>query len=242
MINSMKLGEIDILIPLEEAIYYLEEVLKESSRVLECQTSRAPILHSWRIKVNNALTLIYGDDSVQNMTFCSLKFGAGEFTGGKDRESFVSGVRTAILMLRSYVVDLKRAISVNQFSRDCFVAMWFDSSMEEIYQVGIYKPLKNLGYNPIRVDRVEHNDRIDQKIFDLIRRSRFVVSDITGHRGGVYYEAGFASGLGLPVIQSCRSEDFPRRHFDVLTINTIVYNTPQELAGQLVSRVRGTTG
>lgn len=238
--KTVKLDETGILIPLEEAIYYLEEVLKESSKVLECQTSRAPILHNWRIKVNNALTLIYGGDSEQNRGFCAIKFGAGEFTGGRDKEDFISGVRNAISMLRSYAVGLKRAISINQFSRDCFVAMWFAPSMEEIYQVGIYKPLKDLGFNPIRVDRVEHNDRIDQKIFDLIRRSRFVVSDITGQRGGVYYEAGFASGLGLPVIQSCKSDDFAKRHFDVLTINTIVYNTPQELAEQLVDRVQGT--
>ena len=79
-------------------------------------------------------------------------------------------------------------------------------------------------------------------IFDCIRRSRFVVSDITGQRGGVYYEAGFASGLGLPVIQSCKKDDFSKRHFDVLTINTIVYDAPSELAEQLVSRVRGTIG
>lgn len=238
----MKLCDTDILIPLEEAIYYIEDVLKESSRVLECQTSRAPILHHWCVKVNNALSIVYGASSEQNIDFCSIKFGSGQFTGGKDRETFILGVREAVCKLRMYANQLKRALSINQFSRDCFVAMWFDPSMEEIYQVGIYKPPKDLGYNPIRVDRVEHNDRIDQKIFDLIRRSRFVVSDITGQRGGVYYEAGFASGLGLPVIQSCKSVDFPKRHFDVLTINTIVYNTPQELAEQLVDRVRATIG
>ena len=165
----MKPGEPDILIPLEEAIYYLEDVLRESSKILECQTSRAPILQHWCVKVNNALTIVYGASSKQNTDFCSLKFGSGQFTGGKDREAFISGIREAVCKLRMYANQLKRALSINQFSRECFVAMWFDPSMEELYQVGIYKPLKDLGYNPIRVDKVEHNDRIDQKIFDLIK-------------------------------------------------------------------------
>lgn len=234
--------DINILIPLEEAIYYIEEVLHDSVGVLKCQTSRAPLLQEWRIRVNNALTIIYGEQSVQNQEFCALTFGSGAFTGGKDREAFISGVRAAICRLRVYAIELKRAISINQFSRDCFVAMWFDASMEETYQVGVYTPLKSLGYNPIRIDKKEHNDRIDQQIFDEIRKSRFVVSDITGHRGGVYYEAGFASGLGLPVIQTCKESDFNNRHFDVFTINTIVYKTNEELATRLRQRVIETIG
>jgi nucleoside 2-deoxyribosyltransferase len=31
-----------------------------------------------------------------------------------------------------------------------------------------------------------------------------MVCDLTGYRGGVYFEAGFAYGLGLPVIYTCR--------------------------------------
>lgn len=235
-----RLENLNVLVPLEEAIYYLEEVLRESSKVLECQTARAPILQNWLIKVDNALTIIYGINSEQNVAFSSLLFGSGNFTGGKDRDEFVSGVRKAVCMLRECVADLKRAFLINQFSRDCFVAMWFDPSMEEVYQVGICKPLKELGYNPIRVDKFEHNDRIDQKIFDLIRHSRFMVADISGHRGGVYYEAGFAFGLGLPVIQTCRKEDFEKRHFDVFTINTIVYDKPIELAARIVGRIQET--
>ena len=46
-------------------------------------------------------------------------------------------------------------------------------------------------------------DKIDDEIIGEIRRSRFLVADFThgdkGARGSVYYEAGFAYGLGLPV-------------------------------------------
>ena len=36
-----------------------------------------------------------------------------------------------------------------------------------------------------------------------------MVCDLTGYRGGVYFEAGFAYGLGLDVIYTCR-EDWTR--------------------------------
>ena len=230
----------NLRIPIEEAIYYLEELLRDASDVLESHAPTASIFTKWRYKVNQHLALIFGFESKEWVSFLHTEFGAN--AGERWRKDFIMDLQRTIATLRGYVIEMKREISLNLFSRDCFVAMWFNPSMEEIFQVGIYKPLKDLGYNPIRVDRVEHNDRIDQKIFDVIRRSRFVVSDITGQRGGVYYEAGFASGLGLPVIQSCKSDDFPKRHFDVLTINTIVYNTPQELAEQLIARVQGTIG
>ena len=33
-----------------------------------------------------------------------------------------------------------------------------------------------------------------------------MVCDLTGYRGGVYFEAGFAYGLGMPVIYTCRKD------------------------------------
>jgi len=194
------------------------------------------------VRVNNVLTMIFGATSIQNTEFCQIDFGGQDADEDVVRDKFFVGVRKTLLSIRESVVELKRQVAINAFSRNCFVAMWFDASLEETYQVGIYTPLKNLGYNPIRIDKKEHNDRIDQQIFDEIRKSRFVVSDITGHRGGVYYEAGFASGLGLPVIQTCKEADFNNRHFDVFTINTIVYNTNEELAARLRQRVMETIG
>ena len=222
-----------IKIPVEEAIFYLEDALRDSVRLFSCARCEAPIMLDWVKKVNNILRTIYGDMSEENIKFCSQ-----EFKG--DKSQLIEVIAFSTGLLRDCVRKLKRLISINAFSRDCFVAMWFDPSMEELYQCGIYKPLKDLGFNPIRVDKIEHNDRIDHVIFDLIRRSRFVVADFTGNRAGVYYESGFASGLGLPVIHTCRRDSFDERHFDVLTINTIVYDNAEALATLLRRRVMET--
>ena len=96
-------------------------------------------------------------------------------------------------------------------SRQAFVAMWFDESMEDVYDGAIKPAIEEAGYKPYRVDMEHFSGRIDDKIIAEIRRSRFLVADFShgsdGARGSVYYEAGFAHGLGLEVIFCCR-----RRH------------------------------
>lgn len=223
------------LIPLSEAIYYIEELLKESSQLFVCVNCSAPIFQKWHAKTYSVLSVIYGEDSNHCMFLESIKFGSDN-----KRSEYLRGIGEIVRALREWVMELKRHVALNTFSRDCFVAMWFDTSLEELYHRGIYSPLKALGYNAIRIDKEEHNERIDQLIFEKIRRSRFVVADFTGQRSGVYYESGFASGLGLPVIHICSKADFDNCHFDVKTINTIVYDSVDDLAARLKDRVSGT--
>jgi hypothetical protein len=91
-----------------------------------------------------------------------------------------------------------------------FVAMWFLPDMKPIYDDGLKVGIENAGYKSMRVDQKEHANKIDDEIIAEISRSAFVVADFTGHRGGVYFEAGFAMGLGLPVIWTCRKDDMVR--------------------------------
>ena len=58
----------------------------------------------------------------------------------------------------------------------------------------------------MRINYRLHINDINDEIIATIRRSRFMVCDLTGYRGGVYFEAGFAYGLGLPVIYTCRKD------------------------------------
>jgi hypothetical protein len=122
----------------------------------------------------------------------------------------------------------------------CFVAMWFDDSMKDAYEKGIYPAVKACGFDPIRVDRYEHNRKIDDEIIIGIRRSQFLVADFTGQRGGVYFEAGFALGLGRPVIWLCRKDELAKVHFDTNHYNHIDWSTPEELRKRLTDRIRAT--
>lgn len=105
-----------------------------------------------------------------------------------------------------------------------FVAMWFDDSMDLPWKEAIYPAIVDAGYEPLRIDKREHNNKIDDEIVASIRRSRFVVADFTGGRGGVYYEAGFAHGLDIPVIWSVRKDWLSQLHFDTRQFNHIPWS------------------
>jgi len=94
----------------------------------------------------------------------------------------------------------------NPDSKKAFVAMWFDKKMEIIYDDHIKKAIEEAEYNPIQIGRKEHNNNINDEIIAEIRSSKFIIADFTGNRGGVYYEAGFAYGLKIEVIHTCRKD------------------------------------
>jgi nucleoside 2-deoxyribosyltransferase len=121
--------------------------------------------------------------------------------------------------------------------------MWFAAEMSPAYHEGIKPAIEeDAGFRSIRVDDVEHTGKIDDRIIAEIRESRFVVADFTGQRGGVYFEAGFAAGLGLPVVWLCRQDQIGNVHFDTRQYNHIVWAEVSELRAKLANRIRATVG
>jgi len=150
-----------------------------------------------------------------------------------------------------YLEELSR---LSSSSDQGFVAMWFDAGMQSAYQEGIAAAIQAAGYRPMRIDAKEHSNKIDDEIIAEIRRSRFVVADFTCGlietgagtaalpRGGVYYEAGFAQGLGIPVIWSCREDHLAHVHFDTRQFNHITWRTADELKEKLTNRISAVIG
>lgn len=133
-----------------------------------------------------------------------------------------------------HVQDLKRNAPV---SKQVFVAMSFSEEMKSVYKYGIYPSIQeDLKYIPMRIDTKEHINRIDDEIILEIRRSRALVADFTGQRGGVYFEAGFAMGLGIPVIWLCKETEIRDVHFDTRQYNFILWNDSGELRTKLTNR------
>ena len=125
-------------------------------------------------------------------------------------------------------------------SRQAFIAMWFDKDMEEVAEKGFKQAIRDAGYEPLRIDNKEHNNKIDDEIVAEIRRSKFVVCDVTGNRSNVYFEAGFAIGLGLPVIWCCRSDCIDDLQFDTRQYSHIVWSDADDLRKKLYNRIRAT--
>ncbi len=141
-----------------------------------------------------------------------------------------------------------------------FVAMWFNTGMDAAFDVGFAPALRSCGYAPYRVDREQHNNKIDDQIVANIRKSRLVVADLTGMRPNVFYEAGLAHGLGIPLILTCNeraegssvkvdaagNEEIHRERwvkmvedgaFDVRQYLVMRWSTAEDLASKLQARI-----
>ena len=131
----------------------------------------------------------------------------------------------------------------------CFVALWFNEKTNALYDKAIAPAVAAIGYKPIRIDRqLDFLGKIDDQIIAEIRRSRFVIADFThderGARGSVYYEAGFAHGLGIPVIFTCQDAQICDLHFDTNHFLHLTWPTdaPEELIEPLKSRIAANIG
>ena len=176
---------------------------------------------------------------------------------------YTDGIERITVTVDGYArIDSLKTSSVD--SAQAFVAMWFDDEMNDAYEKGIKPAIEQSGYTPMRIDRKPDANKIDDDIIAEIRRSRFLIADMThrkddgvrgsiadmthgkdnGARGSVYFEAGFAMGLGIPVIYTCRSDLMDEVHFDTRQYAYIVWEKGEEteLQGRLLQRILARIG
>jgi hypothetical protein len=120
---------------------------------------------------------------------------------------------------------------------DFFVAMSFDPSLVRIFKNGIEPGAADAGYNAKRVDSIDHNDKIDDRIIAGIRASFGLIADVTTRNAGAYFEAGFALGLGRPVVWTVRADDLDKLHFDTRQFRHIVWKDEADLRSQLAAHL-----
>lgn len=149
------------------------------------------------------------------------------------------------LTTRAYL-ESEKARQQNGQSYQAFVAMWFHPSVEEIWTEALEPSIRRCGYEARRIDKKEHNNKIDDEIIAEIRASRFIVADFTSEkdkpRGGVYFEAGYALAFGLPVIWTCKEDLIGQVHFDTRQFNHITWTDAEDLNMKLETRIKATIG
>ena len=123
--------------------------------------------------------------------------------------------------------------------------------VDEIYQNAVLPVLKSMEITPCRVDQIEHNDDIDNKIIELISKCDICIADLTYARPSVYYEAGYFTGLGKSVIFIARKDHFSPKaedvygnlkvHFDLQMKNIIPWSSTKRVdtfKRKLLSRLK----
>jgi hypothetical protein len=218
----------------ERILLYLGSKFSKPGTIFQYETFSDELKGVGWLEDNDELSFIFIHYLLREKSFIiNTEYGSTEY--GK------SGYRYRISPKGwAYVDSLRRG---NPQSKIGFIAMSFDKSLNQARD-HLIGGIRGAGYVPLRIDNKEHNNKIDDEIIAAIRGSKFLVADLTGHRGGVYFEAGFAMGLGLPVVWSCRDDEMEKRHFDTHQYNFIVWEKGKlpEFEKALKNRIEATIG
>jgi hypothetical protein len=140
-------------------------------------------------------------------------------------------------------------ISASVQSRHAFMAMKYaDDQLDAIVRDHFAPAVARTGFELRRLDQGQPAGLIDDQLRVQNRTSRFLVCDLTHGNRGAYWEAGFAEGLGRPVIYTCREDVFRdsananHPHFDTNHFVTVLWNpqTADTAAQRLVDTIRAT--
>ena len=114
-----------------------------------------------------------------------------------------------------------------------FLAMQYnDKELEDFYRSNLKPAVEQTGFELYILSDVLKAGLIDNQIRVEIRNSRFLLADLTHGNQGAYWEAGYAEGLGKPVIYLYRKDQAKEIHFDTNHCTTIFWEQ-SDLEGSL---------
>ena len=134
-------------------------------------------------------------------------------------------------------------------TKRAFMAMRYgDTEMDHVFFECFKPAAKRAGYDLVKLDEKPRAGLIDDRLRLDIRTSRFLVADLSHANKGAYWEAGYAEGLGRPVIYTCKKSVFEsddpelKPHFDTNHYLIVLWDreTLEHAAGQLTTIIRVT--
>lgn len=109
-------------------------------------------------------------------------------------------------------------------STKAFMAMPYEVDELDMVLDKCFRPaVKKTGFRLVRLDEEPKAGLIDDRMRVEIRAARFLIAELTGGNNGAYWEAGYAEGLGKPVIYTC-SDEVEKPHFDTNHHLTVFWN------------------
>lgn len=136
--------------------------------------------------------------------------------------------------------ELKRT---SKDSRLAFMAMKFENEvLDNIFNTVIKDAVSHTGFEIRKLDEEKRAGLIDDKLRVEISRSKFLIADLTNDNNGAYWEAGYAEGLGMPVIYICEEEKFKEKksHFDTNHHLTVHWKDDPEALKKFAEELKAT--
>ncbi len=128
----------------------------------------------------------------------------------------------------------------NQSSKNIFVAFNFQDELNDIFNIHLNQAITENGFNYVVVNQnnVEHNQSINDEIIVKLKSSRIIIADFTYHRNSVYFEAGFAMGMNIPIIWTCQDGHDKEMSFDTRQFPHIIWKNKDDLVKQVIDRIK----
>jgi len=121
-----------------------------------------------------------------------------------------------------------------------FVGMDFDmpSDISDVYQA-IRNACKKAGLEARRVDNIPGSGPIPTKIIREIEEAEFLIFDLSVERPNVYYELGYAHGVGnRPMEILLIAKEGTKLHFDIAHLGVELYKSATELEKNLPAMLK----
>ena len=112
-----------------------------------------------------------------------------------------------------------------------FVVMPFMPELDDVYHLGIREVVRELGASCERADEMQYTGSVIEKIHACIQASDAVIAEVSSPNANVYYEIGYAQGLGKPVVLVTR--DIHGTGFDLRSYNHVTYSSIMDLRQRL---------
>jgi len=129
-------------------------------------------------------------------------------------------------------------------SKKAFMAMPFNNLILDKVYKRFKLAITQTGFDLLRIDERPQAGLIDDRLRVEITTSQFLIAELTDENHGVYWEAGFAEGLGRPVIYTCEKTYFEKvkTHFDTNHHLTVIWEEDKinEALDKLKATVRTT--
>lgn len=116
-----------------------------------------------------------------------------------------------------------RNIRSNTIKPKCFVVMQFSPEYNDLYTHVIKPACEKFDYEVIRADEFWNSELIISDIIKSIHESSLIIADITPDNSNVFYELGYAHGIGkTTILMSNRTRTI--LPFDVRGNRTLFYD------------------
>lgn len=146
----------------------------------------------------------------------------GQFAGSLNtliRNNLIKKIDRGIYAIKLRSEDMKKCFVVSPIGED---GSEVRKRADQVFKYIIAPVCDEVGFEPIRVDKLNQPDSITQTIIDYLMDSELVIADITGHNPNAFYEMGYRASNGKPIIHlKSKNERIP---FDIAGIRAFDYD------------------